>query len=283
MRRDYSSLRQGLVGAWCPSLGATGYTLVDRSGRNNHGTLTNMSGQSNWQASGSGVALALDGVDDRVDLPSGNVNVVGSQFTLSSWVWYVPSSVTYPRIIEKYRQSPNPQIGWGLVIRTSDACPLLDFATVEALPSWPASLVSGIAVQQRRWTHIAATWNGQTSKIYLNGVVAASASVSGTLLQFSETTKIAIGGNPFGGYCLTGYVDDVRVYNRALTQQEILFLASRRGIGLTPLRQRRTSASSRRLHQNVSGTWKEAKPFVNVGGTWKEAAVWQNVGGTWKN
>jgi hypothetical protein len=80
-----------------------------------------------------------------------------------------------------------------------------------------------------------------------------------------------------------GFIDDVRVYNRALTQQEIGLLASRRGIGLTPPRQRRTSASSRRLYQNVAGTWKETMPMVNVSGTWKEGAVYQNVDGTWKN
>ena len=77
--------------------------------------------------------------------------------------------------------------------------------------------------------------------------------------------------------------DDLRIYNRALTQQEILLLASRRGIGLTPVRQRRTSASSRRLYANVAGTWKETLPLVNVSGTWKEGAVYQNVDGTWKN
>jgi hypothetical protein len=66
MRFEHPSIRQGLIRAWCPSLGASGLTLIDRSGQNAHGTLTNMAGQDNWQASGSGVALNFDGVNDYV-------------------------------------------------------------------------------------------------------------------------------------------------------------------------------------------------------------------------
>jgi SSS family solute:Na+ symporter len=58
-RHEYPSLRQGLVGAWCPSLGASGLSLIDRSGRNARGTLTNMGGQDNWQASGTGVIAVI--------------------------------------------------------------------------------------------------------------------------------------------------------------------------------------------------------------------------------
>jgi hypothetical protein len=92
-----------------------------------------------------------------------------------------------------------------------------------------------------------------------------------------------IGAHPPFGRATPVQMDDLRLYNRALTQQEILLLASHRGIGLTPLRQRRTSASSRRLYQNVSGTWKETLPMVNVAGTWKEGAVYQKIGEVWKN
>jgi hypothetical protein len=62
-----------------------------------------------------------------------------------------------------------------------------------------------------------------------------------------------------------------------------LLLASRRGIGLVPQRQRRTSASSKRLHLNVGGTWKETVPYINVGGTWKEAAVYRRDSTSWTN
>ena len=84
-RYEYPSLRQGLVGCWVPSLGASGLTLIDRSGRNNHGTLTNMGGQYNWQASGSGVALNFDGTNDYVSRAS--VNYVASfPFTIALWM-----------------------------------------------------------------------------------------------------------------------------------------------------------------------------------------------------
>ena len=56
----------GLVGAWCPSLGPSGYTLLDRSGRGNHGTLTNMDAGSDWLGMPGGWALDFDGTNDSV-------------------------------------------------------------------------------------------------------------------------------------------------------------------------------------------------------------------------
>jgi hypothetical protein len=60
------NILQGLVGAWCPSLGPSGYTLLDRSGRGQHGTLQNMDAASDWVGTPTGWALDFDGVNDKV-------------------------------------------------------------------------------------------------------------------------------------------------------------------------------------------------------------------------
>ena len=223
MRRDYSSLRQGLLGAWCPSLGATGYTLLDRSGRGNNGVLVNMDSQANWQTSGTGVGLVLDGTNDYVSL-GGLVGVLPSTTTLSAWVRPTRVNSTFGFFVS----SDNTNSGQSGI---------------------------GCAINNANYLYV----------FYRN--------------SFRSSSAVAQ-ANTWYHLCI---IDDVRVYNRALTQQEIRLLASRRGIGLTPVRQRRTSASSRRLYANVSGAWKETLPMVNVGGTWKEGAVYENVGGTWKN
>ena len=79
---------------------------------------------------------------------------------------------------------------------------------------------------------------------------------------------------------MNGDVDDVRVYRRALTAQEIGLLASRRGIGLVPQRQRRYYP--RKMWVNVGGDWKNADTYQNVGGDWKLTVPYINDGGTWK-
>lgn len=84
----YPHLRRGLVGAWVPSLGVTGGTLRDVSGRAFHGTLTNMDPATDWQASGGG-SLEFDGTNDYVLLPPRSVEL---PFSLS--VWYRSENLT---------------------------------------------------------------------------------------------------------------------------------------------------------------------------------------------
>jgi hypothetical protein len=135
-----------------------------------------------------------------------------------------------------------------------------------------------------RWSHVSGGWDGAAWRIFVNGVedttahnaqrAATSTPANASWIASQSTT---------GGRYSPILVDDVRVYGRALTLAEIRLLASRRGIGLAPQRQRRTSASSKRLYLQVGGAWKETVPFVNVGGAWKEAAVYRHDGTSWKN
>lgn len=86
----YPHLRKGLVGAWVPSLGVTGDTLRDVSGRGSHGTLTNMDAATDWQTSGGG-SLDFDGTNDYVLLPLISIKL---PFSLS--VWFRSANLTKP-------------------------------------------------------------------------------------------------------------------------------------------------------------------------------------------
>jgi Concanavalin A-like lectin/glucanases superfamily len=69
------------------------------------------------------------------------------------------------------------------------------------------------------WTHVALTYDGAALRLYINGNQVASRAMSGAI----ETTNnpLWIGGNqPYGEY-FNGLIDDVRVYDRALTQPDI--------------------------------------------------------------
>ena len=68
------------------------------------------------------------------------------------------------------------------------------------------------------WTHLALTYNGSTLTLYRNGVAVANSNVSGTLSP--TTLNLQIGGSQFGEY-FKGLIDEVRIYNRALTATEI--------------------------------------------------------------
>jgi hypothetical protein len=75
------------------------------------------------------------------------------------------------------------------------------------------------------WVHVAATWEGSTMTIYTNGVTQTSAGAGGTLATTSDPLAIARkNGSGVSGDYFNGRLDDVRIYNRALSGLEIAML-----------------------------------------------------------
>jgi len=270
MRFEYPSLRQGLVGAWCPSLGASGLTLIDRSGRGNHGTLTNMVGQDNWRASGSGVSLNFDGTNDFVLVPT-----LGPNAARSVSVWFHSSmslSTNQFRWLIGYGNASTGAlflVGFG----TSSTFGTNGFGVTQFGDSvGTAGVLDGV------WRHGAVINVGTRYEVYVDGVLRATK----TMTTNAASTAVTIGKNPNAlADFYAGLTDDIRIYSRALTPAEIRLLASRRGIGLQPLPDRAVSLP-RKLFVNVGGTWRDGDAYVNVGGTWKLGTPFVNAGGTWK-
>ena len=227
---DTSTLRQGLVGAWCPSLpnGGSGNMLPDVSGYNSHGSLVNMS-PDDWVSSQYGRALGFDGVDDRVstNLTSGTITT----FSCSVWVRQIALSI-------------NKQIfGWwdgssGLFAQTgyNDSSKILFLAgTGSNFAETPSGSFSSNQI-----THLIFTYNGPASSladkmsIFINGVSQSLSYFSGVLASSVNTgaSTFSIGYASISPRFWNGALDDIRIYNRVLSPSEIRLLASRPGIGL---------------------------------------------------
>ena len=69
------------------------------------------------------------------------------------------------------------------------------------------------------WTHLAATYDGTTLRFFVNGVQVASNAIAGPLL--TSTGVLRMGGNRIWREFFTGRIDEVRLYNRALSVTEI--------------------------------------------------------------
>ena len=74
-------------------------------------------------------------------------------------------------------------------------------------------VVSGTLLPTNTWSHVAATWDGVTLRLYVNGVQVGSRAAAGTLLTTSNPLRI--GGNANRGEYFAGTIDEVRVYDRA--------------------------------------------------------------------
>jgi hypothetical protein len=265
----YPSLRQGLVGAWCPSLGATGYTLLDRSGYGRNGTLTNMDGQQNWQATQGGLALKFDGTNDVVTVPTTGIGLPAA-LTASAWVRLSAVTSSFQILI-----STDGALGSGGYAIAQNNSGILYGAIASGYRNAPAAATANV------WYHCAVsglTGAGQQPLFFVNGALQTGNNAA--ISSIGAIKTLTIGALAASSYS-SAWIDDVRVYNRVLTASEIGILASRRGIGLTPLPNTRATYPTK-FQIRVAGTWREADAYQNVGGAWKAAPPAIKVAGVWK-
>jgi len=243
----YASLKQGLVGCWIPSVSGSGFLLPDLSGRGNNGVLTNMA-SDDWVSSQYGRALDFDGTNDYVaasdrNCPSGDITA-----TLSCWVNLKASSPSGGIFRFGNSQVAFGQMGFYINLRATRGL------SVEFAGNNPAI---GPSLDLNRWTHIAATKTpgaiNTTTTIFVDGVSYSPAGGSSTSTPSVSLSAVLIGLNdPSSNDFSPVILDDIRIYNRALSASEIRILASRPGIGLRQEQHRQTfyqfpSGSRRRL------------------------------------
>ena len=196
----------GLVGAWSFNAG-TGTTATDSSGFGNTGTLNG----ATWTQSGQlGSALLFDGVNDRVDIPDSASLGLTTGMTLEAWVR--PTTTTGWRSV-LVKERPGGRV-YSLYSSDNAGRP----STYLRLKS-DVGLVGPAALPANTWSHVATTYDGTTHRLYVNGSQVASVSRSGKI--GTSPRPLRIGGNAVFGEWFNGTIDEVRVYNRALTAAEI--------------------------------------------------------------
>ena len=218
MADRYASLKQGLVGAWIPSISGSGLLLPDLSGRGNHGTLTNMDA-SDWVSSEYGRALDFDGSNDYVSIPDSNQLDVTGPVSLAIWV---RGTSTANKVLTEKGNNKT------LVLQpngANDFYYLDGFAGPAIVPGLNTLIFNG------SWHNITATFNGATRSLYVDGALRHTSAMS---TPSANADEFVIGARSGSSVAWQGQVDDVRVYNRALSESEIRLLASKRGIGLEP-------------------------------------------------
>ena len=87
----------------------------------------------------------------------------------------------------------------------------------------------GPALPLRRWSHLAMTWDGSVMRVYANGAQVASHALAGAAPV--SDGPLRIGGNAIWPEFFKGVIDEVRVYDRALSAAEI---AADRDAAVTP-------------------------------------------------
>ena len=120
--------------------------------------------------------------------------------------------------------SPTAVSGWRDVIyKGPDDIYFLDGSSSVGGPRWGAPLpprfMGSSALPANVWSHLAATFDGSTLRIYVNGAEVASRPVFAQIA--TSTGALTIGGDAFYGQHFAAVIDEVRIYNTALGPTQI--------------------------------------------------------------
>ena len=89
------------------------------------------------------------------------------------------------------------------------------------LPASCADTNIGASIQDGEWHFLAGTWDGSTIKLYIDGVLDAEMPCVGTLLTNDDPLYIGARGGT--QRFLTGVLDELKIYNDALSEADLLF------------------------------------------------------------
>ena len=201
---------------------SNGAIAYDSSGNNYDGDLIN---SPTWQPTGGQIngAIELDGSTNYVEISAGD-NLDTQQITMTAWVhpdtvtssdimFVLNRQMTLPGTFALWQAGQSGDNKWGVQIRLEGD----ESNGITIYSNESASLT---------WTHIAATYGGTDFKLYINGTLQLDViHVSGTL-DTDSSGNLYLGSHPNETFIFDGLIDDVRIYNRALTSVEIDALAN---------------------------------------------------------
>jgi len=192
----------------------------DTSGSGNNGTING----ATFVQGISGQALSFDGVDDMVVVPH-SPSLSLEKYTMEAWIKRNQNKElveTESILSKRYEQSWMDNYGLyiypnGKVAASSYSPDIWTWFGVESAKNISAG----------DWYHIAATYDRTTLKIYINGVL--DNSVNKQYSPYQNNYQLVIGRACWGDPCLfrpsnpsfNGIIDEVRLYNRALSESEI--------------------------------------------------------------
>ena len=188
----------------------SGLTALDASGGSRNGTIRG----ALRVAGHSGGALQFDGVDDWVTVSDAAALDLTSGMTLEAWVNPAAPMSGWDTIVLKERGAGD--MAYGLYANDGAPAP----AGYVNVGGSHTSVPGAAAVAPGAWTHLATTYDGATLRIYVNGTLASSRPRTGNIVVSGGAVRIG-GNNAWPGEFFAGLIDDVRIYNRALTALEI--------------------------------------------------------------
>ena len=207
----------GLIGWW------TGDdTAADFSGQMNHGILE---GGAAFAPGIVGRAFSLDGIDDRIRVPHSAVLNPTDGFTIEAWI--KSNSTDGARdIVSKWNDNTSD---WSYIFKDHNGTDKLRVELSKSEHSDLADLSGSTSIAIGQWTHVAMTYDRSNVRLYHNGVLDGTQAVDPTRLIDRSAADLLIGAVFTGGGVgenFSGLIDEVALYDRALSAVELQAIAT---------------------------------------------------------
>ncbi len=201
-----ADISEGLIGWWMFDEG-TGTTVADSSGNGHDGFFVD--GDPEWVPGVYGKALRFDG-ENKVEIPDHGDFHLTNAITVALWMQPEGDQPDYAKPFIKQKSGEYP---YALQYNTTQGI----YATINASARYDTS--PRIQNFPGEWAHICFTYDGSVLILYKDGEEAGRVNASGDLQQ--NDLSLSIGGRLDSDQNFIGIIDDVRLFNRVLTPDEI--------------------------------------------------------------
>jgi hypothetical protein len=240
----------GLVGYWSFNEG-TSTRATDFSGNGNHGTFSNIANPptvtSGWTNGKRSKALALDDSNDLVTVQN-SPSLENTTSTFTATFWFKSNGFAdFQDIVSK---SDGSNCQWCISANASND---LDFFFSDA-STLVHNMCTGCNLSANQWHHIGITYDAAANAIvwYVNGSVVADNNANETTNMTSKTYDVIFGEAVSGEEC-NCVLDELRIYNRVLTGNELASLSRTGAVRFTSNSKTLTQGSS--LENSLVGLW----------------------------
>ena len=214
---EAQTLSSGLVSYWKLDE-SSGTTTYDAHGSNN-GTVMGPAIGQNVKELGS--SYYFDGSNDYVSIPnSSSLDITGTAISLSVWIYTTSSNgtqVIFSKIVQQDAH-PYPYFQYNLQLYYSSSKLYPRFLLSIGGNYYYASDVN-YNITSNTWHHIVGTYDGSTMRLYVDGAINATKSVTGSIDHYSAPVYIGVNGALNEAF--KGYIDETGVWNRTLSASEV--------------------------------------------------------------
>ena len=201
-------LEDTLVAAWLFDEDQ-GLKTADASGNGHDGDIKG----AKWVQGKIGAALEFNGDGNIVEIPH-HADFDLTEYTISAWIKTEPTGL-WQTVIGKEPVAGSPR-NYGVFVAGDTKLLGVNYTTAG---TWKTAFSKRVAADGK-WHHVAATFDGDHLRAYFDGVMEGETKTEIPPDHNTEPVKIGRWGNPRGDFW-SGVLDEVAMFNQALTEEEI--------------------------------------------------------------